>query len=38
MDIRDDDGEECKDPLDVKCILKGVSETGKLSEKEKMKK
>ena len=35
MDLGEDDGEECKDPTDIKCILKGVSEVGKSSEKEK---
>ena len=35
MEIGEDDGEECKDPMDIKCILKGVSEVGKSNEKEK---
>ena len=34
MDLGEDDGEECKDLTDIKCILKGVSEVGKSSEKE----
>ena len=34
MDLGEDDGEECKDPTDIKCILKGVSEVGKSSENE----